>query len=546
MKSADNSPYASFSGDFLNSYGTEENRHTIEEGNSTIQIVPKNRHKCLSFKIDPSCLKVAALVLNSGLFITAAGLSINESLRAKPNIAHLAIYDSLIGLTSYAYCIDIFASDAEFEFPVPKCLGYGKETLKLTGKEINRFLCAWSYASVFIGTQGLDNIPQHRYYTLLFIYALGWLKSKDIHSLLSLEHSNYELSSPLESSEEPIRTLGFSTRDYSRRAKAWLGATVVGSIGLTALNFAFVPAWGESFPPALREYGKIGLYQTAIGVYTGSVIGDLAARGFELVLKQKEQKCATNLIESQPSKLLHAMRVGKTLFALFSPLMVNTLLAIRTQPNTVSDYCVKLSVGGIYGGNLLIARAEFEKKSSFMHRVSFAIYDEGIPCTEKAKAVAKKYFPSIAFFGLLTIYFSVVAAFDSARDDYALLTFFVTMFASFVLTDLVALGRERFKEDNCVFNEGVFRLLYGSVPLCIYYMLLSHLIKIGNRHLNHDSPALYGLQLAEWGALGINMGNDRAVYAQSEVPGMLPITSPIAMTELTKSFVDYVLSYANF
>jgi hypothetical protein len=523
------SPYSSFSGDFLNTYGTKENKHTVEEGNSSIQIVPKDKHKCLSFKVDRNWFKIAALITNSGIFITTSALSVYESLQAKPNITHLTIYDSLIGLTNFGFCTEIFASDAEFNFPnLLKCLR-GKETFNLTGKEINRILCAWSYASVFIFTQGFDNIPQHRYYTLLFIYALGFVKAKDIYSLLTMEQSKFELSSSVQPSEKPIRTLGFATRDYSWPAITWLGATAVSAVGLTALNFAFPPTWGE--------YGKIGLYQTCVAMYSGSVAGDLFARGYEHILEKMQIEHATKLIESQTPTSLYTMRVGRTLFALFSPLMVNTLLAIKTQPNTVPDYFVKLSVGAVYGANLLIARKEFEKTDSSFHRVSFSIYDGSISCAEKAKAIAKKYFPTIIFFGAVVIFFSVAAAFDSARDGYAILTFLVTLLSSFVITDLVALGRERFKNYR-VFNELVFRLLYGSIPLCIYYMLLSHLIKIGNRHLNHDSQALYGLQLTEWGLLGINMGNDRGVYIQPEIPGMLPITSPIAMTELTKAYVN--------
>lgn len=540
------SPYSSVN--FLDDYGTNENKHAIKEGDSSIQIVPKEKSKCLCFNVDRSWFKIAALILNTGIFVTSFALSVQETLRPKPNISRLSIYDGLIGLTNFAFCAEIFASGAEFDIPnLFECLGAGKETFKLTGKEINRFLCAWSYAAVFIFSEGFDNILQHHYYTLSFIYALGWLKAKDIYSLLQMDHSKFEFDSHLaeESVQGTIPTLGFSTRDYSLWSKTWLAATTAASVGLTALNFAFRPAWGDFFPSALREYGKIGLYQTGIGVYSGSVLGDLCTRGYECILEKKEAKEKEKLIDSKRSNSLHAMRVGKTLFALFSPLMINILLGIRVQPNTVSDYMVKLSVGGVYGGNLLFARKEFENRASFLHRVSFSVYDDAMSFAEKAKAVAKKHFSSIAFFALLVTYFSVVAYYDSARDDYAILTFLLTMFFSYVLTDLVALGRERLKEYRA-FNELVFRLLYGSIPLCIYYMLLSHLIRIGNQHLNHDSPALYGLQLGEWGTLGINMGNDRAVYTQPEIPGMLPITSPIAMTELTKVFVDNLkFLYAN-
>ena len=525
----------SSNGDFLENIGNED-RSTIEEDGVSIQLVLKDKKKCLFINPDVSWYKIAAMVLNTGIFATAGSLMVIETL-GMANISKLTVYNVLTGASLVAFFAEIFQSDVVIKIPKYLTCNLAKKSIKIPGKELNRFVCAWSYESVFAFTQEYKNIPgSHTYYTLPFIYALGVLKTKDIITLLSMQHSDFELSPSSLSTEESIKTLGFNTRDYSCYAKMWLAATVVTSVALTALNFTIIPI--------KDEYGEIGLYQSLIAMYSGSVLGDLAARLYEYIQAQFEKKHSDDLIESPKGNAYKKMRIAKTIFALFTPIAVNLIFSIRTDPNTLPDYFAKLGVGGIYGANLLISRGEFENKASSFHRIKFTVYDQEWPFAEKAKAVAKKYFPSLAYYGLLIGYMAWVASTNSAKADYGILAFLTATLLSFVTTDCVAMWLHP-KRENRIANELVFRLLYCFIPLCICYQLLAKMVKIGNQELDESSPYLYALQLVEWCSLGFNFGNNRGVYIQPTIPGVLPITSPLAMTELTKPFINNLYLYFN-
>ena len=424
-------------------------------------------------------------------------------------------------------------------------------------KKINTFVSAWTYETVLACSEVyLNVIPQGPYDTpqeqkhleklwkldaLPFIWGFGLLEGKDILTLLSMQQADLSLCTVPPNQEDLIRTLGFTTRDYSRAAKLWITGLIITSIGLNVLNFVIFNKYRD-------DYGQIGLYQDLIALFSGSVLGDVLARLFD-DLKEKIETKQLNLLIPQKkaprsikvlSTAKSVLRVAKSTFVLFSPIAIGTLLAIPTEPNTLPDYFAKLAVGGVYGSNLLIAKREFENPASHLHSVSRVINEtaQAIKTTaEKVKITVKKYFLSVAFFTSLTAYMSWAAATNPIRDAYAVVVLLVTSLLSFTLTDVIAVKHTPSQISNRFLNELSFRFIFGALLLSIFFQYLDTKLNIGDQELDQDSNYLYALSLITWFFWGLNVGNNRAVNIQPRVPSQLPISPPIATQVLSKSLL---------
>ena len=541
-------------------YEDDQNLNTV--GNNNTSLIPKEpkslSNRCYSFFCNRTSLKISTFILSGIIFPLTSYFIVEESLGSH-NIEDLTLNAFFNGA----------AFSALFYTLLP-----GKYR-----KEINEFITAWTY-EVILGLSQvyLNVVPENqmKLFGVPFDWGFGALKIKDIFSLLAMEQPDLTLAPTPPNKKKIIPTLGFNTRDSSLPAMLWLTANVVTAMGLTALNFSIV----DKYDKDLGDFATIGLYQDLIALYSGNVAGTILARIIDDRKEKIELIRAKQLIPTKAPLIIKTMRLSKKFFVLFVPVMIGTTLAIETPPNSLSDYFVKLFVGGLYGANLFINRREFENPASDFHQIALvkkettlvkkettlktieesenpasdlkAIEEPENPSLdthqlaltkkettlakviEKVKVVSKKYLPSAMFFAALTGYMSWAAATNIPRVDYAIVVLLTTTFASFGLTDIIANNREPKK--NRLYNELIFRLIYSSIAMAIFFQFLTTKVDIGDQELDNDANSLYTLSIISWIFWGLNVGNNRAINIQEPRIQTLPITPPIAMQELSKNF----------
>lgn len=462
--------------------------------------------------------KVVHFALSTAAFGTTAYFGINELL-GSGNIVIL----SLCGLFNGASVSSIAHSVIAPEYR----------------KKISELVSAWSYETVLALSQVYLNVvpaDQMQVYAVPFVWGLGVFAGKDILSLASMQQPDLPLPAVPAKESELLRTIGFTTKNYSKASKVRLTGAATAAIGLSVLNFVIKDQYASA-----GDFGKIGIYQDLIALFSGSVLGDLIARYADDKKEELELKHVNALIKrNETPRALKVMRVAKNIIVIVTPLSIGALLAAPTAPNSGGDFATKAGVGTLYGFQMLLAKRNFEDPGSYLHAVSKAPKQLGqavVTTCSKVKEVSKKYLPSICFFGALTGYMGWAAATNIARVDYAIVVLLLTTFASFVATDRVAVNYrpERNKRIN---NELAFRLIYSSIALSIFFQYLTTKLDIGDRNLDDDSTSLYILSLVTWAFWGLVVGNNRAVNIQPKVRGALPVTPPITMQVLSKTFVN--------
>jgi hypothetical protein len=302
------------------------------------------------------------------------------------------------------------------------------------------------------------------------------------------------------------------------------------------LNFTLLtstyPTWGA--------LGKIGLYQDVIALASGTVFGEILAKLADAKREELEIRQSRSLLHQGQTPLrLRIMRTAKVELMALAPLFAGMLLAIRATPNTAGDYVAKLAVGSLYGAQMTMLLREFENLSSYLHfKPASEQPDLSLQTrTEKVKNFAARYFPSILFLGAMSAFFGWAAATNSLKVDGAIITLLLSTYTSFILTDRLA-AYYRPDINQRVKNELAFRFMYASIGLSIPYQYLTTKLDIGDQGLQNDSNEIYILSLVTWCIWGIVVGNNRAMDIQRRPFLALPLTPPIAIQELSKTFIS--------
>ncbi|MCE2982398.1 MAG: hypothetical protein LW832_02415 [Parachlamydia sp.] len=476
--------------------GLSEDIQEIKPVNETcLKLSPAQRKACL----------ISAWISNTALFLGSSAYIGVEALGDR-NIEGLTSAALLNGLSTAAFIR----------------LALNKEVRK----KLNSWGNACAYPVIFAGSQVYLNLaegPWEKFYAVPYMQLLGSLLSKDVFALLSLKQADMPLHDFLPESKEPLPTLGFHTRDHSKKALIWLGAVTTAAVALSA--FALLYKIDPNEP--MHDVVKLGLPQDIAALFAGSCLGDILAR---LMDNLKERLEKENGYESTFS--LKALRGTKGFFELFTILIVEGLLAIEAPPNTPSSWSKHLCVGAFHGASLLVARRRFENGPVEM--------EEAIPSPQlnkmkdKVCSIAKRYMPIISIYGALVGYMAWVATTNTIRADGAIIIFLTTWAVSFIITEFIAVKHQP-KTDHRMINEISFRTIYASAALCIYFQFLSSKLSVGDRHLNSDSPVLYGLDLLVWLCLAGNFGNSLAVNLnEMETP---PITPPYGMQILYQQLI---------
>jgi hypothetical protein len=497
-------------------------------------------------------IRISVYVLSSTTFAVSTYFFTTESLTSR-NIKILTVTALVMGGTSATFFETLLSSKNR--------------------KKINDFINAWTYEILLGCSQVYLNLAPANLSSLLllpFIYELGAQKMKDVVALSTMEQSDLPISTEPPSQEEIIKTLGFNTRDYSKGSILWLTGLATAGIALTALNFGYLSDQYQNF----GDYGKIGVYQDLIALFTGSIAGNLVSRLFVNYKEKLELRHAGQLLTQDTPRKLKVARVAEMTLFLFTPTLWGTLLAFNTVPNTLGDYLTKFTVGNLFGADLLITKRKFEDPNSYLHAVAPIKQDVVDPVKDdvvdsvkqdavdqvkqdvvpvkqdavvrfkhqkqmttcaKVKSVASKYLPSITFFALLIGYMSWAAATNISRVDYAIVVLLVTSISSFVFTDIIASKRQI--QGNRFFNELVFNVIFARV-LSMPYQYLRTKIDISDQYIDDDSNSLYTLVITTWALWGLIVGGNRATQMQRpRIPGPRT-TPPIAMVELSQPFIN--------
>ncbi|WP_068471385.1 hypothetical protein [Candidatus Protochlamydia phocaeensis] len=458
--------------------------------------------------------RVMGLALTSGVFALTTYFLVRESLGSH-NVKGLSL--------------EALANGAS-------CASFGHMLLPAKArKKANEWINAWSYEAILAGSQVYLNLApqeQMKLFAVPFVWTLGALQMKDILALLSMDQSELFVSHVPPNQGEILPTLGFNTRNYSRASKMWMTALATTALSLTVLNFTLLEGYlGKG------DLGKIGFYQDLIALFSGSVVGEMIARLFDDKKEAIESRHLQQLISQEPSIVLKAMRVIKNIGILSAPVLIGACLSVEIPPNTWTDYLNKMCVGGIYGADLFLARREFENLSSRFHAVAYPENGGQLPTLcQRIKGVAKTYLPSIGFFSAMVGFMGWAAATNIPRVDYAIVVLLITTLSSFVFTDLIA-KKGRPQGHNRLHNELNFRLIHSALALSVFFQYLTTKVDIGDEQLDGDSDALYALSLISWFFWGLNVGNNRAINIQEPRIPVLPVSPPVAMQELSKTFV---------
>jgi hypothetical protein len=490
--------------------------------------------------------ELSALQLNSDPEVKASCCSAQTAARVVQVLTTAGVF----GTTAY-YGISELLDSGNMTVLSLCALGNGAATASIGHllvnprhrKLISEFISRWSYETVLAFTQlYLNVVPDSKLqlYTLPFTWSLGCLRMKDFFQIGSLTLPQLSLSSAPPSENELLRLLGFTTRDHSSLAKLWLSGQAVTAVGLTVLNFTAHNHLAEA-----GDYGKIGIYQDLIAMFAGSVLGDLAARLADDRKEFLETRHAGRLTVTQtPPVPLKVLRIAKNAFYVISPIAIGALLAPQTPPNCTEDFLLKAAVGTVYGAQMLVMQREFENPRSFLHSISPVTDspDNALASNSRnVKEIVKKHLPSTSFFAILTGYMAWAAATNLPRADYAIIVLLLTSYASYVATNRIAVTYSPDRNQR-VSNEIAFRFIYSAIALSIFFQYLATKLSIGNQILDSDSTPLYVLALVTWAFWGVNVGNNRAIYSQNPVPDPLQITPPIAIQELSKTFVQNLSS----
>ena len=416
-------------------------------------------------------------------------------------------------------------------------------------ENVNEFITNWTYETYLAFSQVFLNVPplQDRpLYTLPFLWSLGSILEKDGETLLKLKPSDHSLSNVTPQEDDLLKLMGFTTRDTSRNSKIKIVAFLISAVGLTVLNFVIKDRY-ENFD----DFGKMGLYQDLIAMFSGTVIGgDIITRLIDDRKENMETEYALqmNPIEDKPP-YIRVIRIIKDISVLFTPLAIGAILGTPFTPNSFSSYVARFGVGALYGSQSFLAQREFEDLDSQDH-INLIVNDnfDGLESSslnvsttrEKIKQFSKKYFPSMGFIAILTGYMTWAAATNSSPEvGYVVLALLASTIASFVVTNHTAANcrPQRAAKDNRLSNEVFFRFVYFALGFSIAFQYLTTLINIEAKDLNHDSKSLYSLQLIAWIFWGLVVGGNLANKLHPKMNFSSHITPPIAYQELTKTLV---------
>lgn len=477
-------------------------------------------------------VKTGCFILNGSFFVITAYFGVTELLGNR-NIVKLSLCALFNGATVSTYNHLILSPDQGSQ--------YYQQERKIQNKII-AFVSKWTYETVLGFSQVSLNFGfGSKIYTLPFDWGLGALLAKDFLTVASMDLTDLPLSTVPPEERELLRTIGFSTRNCSKGAIVMLTATAVTALALTILNFVI----RDRYPQA-GDLGKIGLLQDLIAFFSGRVWGKFIAMFMDNYKERLEIAHASSLIQRRgntPTSLKILRVVKNALLVLVSPITSALFqAAVMTNPNTVARFALVTVPGLLQGAQMLCLEREFENPNSYLHAgrpplLSIINQTSMEASCDRAKQFAKKYVPSICFFGALTAYMGTAAATSLPTTQYAIIVLLLTTTASFITTNLVA-SKCRPEHGNRIKNELFFRFIYSSIGLSAYYVYLTSLLEIGTHDLDRYSTTLFVLALVTWSFWGLNVGNNRAVNIQPRVPTQLPLTPPIAIQELTKTCVS--------
>lgn len=507
--------------DILNVYGVQESTGlelNLVQDEKQLKIAKRGKLLPCSCK---TASKIFLYILALGVFATTTYFITQEALGSR-NVRKLSICSLINGGSLSCF----------FHMALPEKYG----------KKIRSFISSWSYETLLTFTQVYLNLAPRKEMKLLalpFIWGFGVLEAKDVLSVLSMKKSELSLTNKIPKENELIRALGFSTRSRSTGSKIWNYSLAITAIGMTIFNFLPSNKYIK-----MGDFGKIGLYQDMIALFSGNIAGNSIAQIMDNKKEKMELKHSRQILSNTLPISIKMMRIAKNSLMLLTPLFIGALLTIPTSPNSLGDYAAKLAVGILYGANQFIARREFENPKSKLHpersSITVDLLGKRSPCItkEKVKNAAKKYFPSIGFFGALVGFMAWAAATNTGRVDYAIIVLLLTSLLAFISTEATATHYTP-KENGRVSNELSFRLIFAQMALSIFFEYLTTKLSIGDQHLSSDSTSLYVLALITWFFWGLNVGNNRAINIQPKrSSSSLPITPPITMQELSKTFVN--------
>ena len=158
------------------------------------------------------------------------------------------------------------------------------------------------------------------------------------------------------------------------------------------------------------------------------------------------------------------------------------------------------------------------------------------PTAIKVIQATRPYFLSGLYYAGMVSWFGYAASKNTLKADGAIIVLLTVSLAAFVFN--VIMNRTYVPKRNSWFLNGcALTVLYNPLTLSIPYQLLTTMLSIGDRALNHSSNALYALALVTWAVWGIVFGTNRGNNIQPSNPLKLPIPPPIVLQELSKTFV---------
>lgn len=415
-----------------------------------------------------------------------------------------------------------------------------------------------AYEGLFVATQIALNVPRdlRKLFTQSVVWQGGLYVTKDTLTLTDLQL--HEL--PISAAEPPeegkrYRTICMccSPWDSSRRSKLILIGFATSATALIVINFVLNDQYSKA-----GDLTEIAL-QNVIALFSGNVFGDILARAADHAKDSMEKRYGE--LDEPPLKLRLLRRI-RNVFQMVLPLTTVLMLAAQAKPNSILSFLQVFGPSFMMGAYSLLVRKEFENPGSSLHsfivpltnspevilsqeKVKRCCFEINRGTEEKVKRFLHKYSFSILCMGGLVGFMVPVALTNTLKVDGAIFVLLPTTFASFILTDRVAVNY-RPSPNNYIQNEVCLQLLHSPISISILYQIVRSTVEIGSQNLRDSSNAVYGLGLFGWFLWATIVGNNRALHCQPRSATLQTLlTPPIAIEEAAIAFTGTLIPPAS-
>lgn len=511
---------------FLDQFGIINEECPKEENNQQILHIPAAKVNLFNLTEQQElALRLSHFLLACGIFGTCTFFEVKESLSSL-NIKVLTTCAIFHGLSVASLC--------HLLFPEREIKGAQKNSIR---KFLNRLTNRCALEAIWAGSQAFliyagDNAKQRKICGLPFVYVYSKLKGKDISAISLLDGDDLFLSAI--STENPIRTLSYPTKDFSRWAKVAFAAWGATALGLIILNFTLHQEYKRA-----GVLGEFGLIQDSFSLVSGNITGSHLTKlmcYYKEILEKKHRRGENESFDSKA--LVKILRVAQATLVIVPVMLVANILAIPTMPNTSPDFWKGYAVGALHGSSLLITREGFEKGIGLPDELP----DDACNCCcppftwEKVQRFASSYLPNIAFFALMVIWMGYVAFKFPPVIQGSIAVFLIFIIISFIATDRTIVHCNP-REDGPSLNEWYFRVVYAFIALSIYFQFLTMKVQIQDRNINNNSPwTKTALQYFMWALYGMIFGNNAAIHLHGRA--WLPTIPPVIEQELVKRVIQ--------